>query len=59
MNGFGLAKWVRQQFPELRIGVMSGHGSSLKEDFDIPVLAKPFTRGELLSYLEERGAETA
>ena len=57
MNGFGLARWVRQQFPELRIGVMSGHGSSLNQDFDIPVLAKPFTRKELLSYLAERNAE--
>ena len=58
MNGFGLAQWVRQRFPELLVGIMSGHGSSMNQDFDIPVLAKPFTRGELLNYLSDRSAET-
>lgn len=54
MDGFGLAQWVRAQHPQVRIGMMSGYGPSVEEDFDVPVLAKPFTAGELVDYLTQR-----
>ncbi len=54
MDGFGLAQWVRAQHPQVRIGMMSGYGPSVEEDFDVPVLAKPFTAEELVDYLTQR-----
>jgi len=54
MNGFNLARWVQAHYPEMQIGMMSGYGPTMSEDFDIPVLAKPFTRQQLLTYLADR-----
>jgi len=54
MNGFDLARWAQDHHPEVRVGMMSGYGPTMNEYSDIPVLAKPFTRQQLLAYLEER-----
>lgn len=54
MDGFDLAQWVRAQHPQVRIGMMSGYGPSVEDDFDVPVLAKPFTADELVDYLSAR-----
>jgi signal transduction histidine kinase len=60
MDGFGLARWARANHPAMHIGMMSGYGPTADEDFDIPVLSKPFTGAELISYLNERiGAATS
>ena len=54
LNGFDLARWVKNIYPKIQIGMMSGYGPALAEDFDVPILAKPFTRQQLLAYLMER-----
>lgn len=54
MDGFGLAQWVRERYPDVRIGMMSGYGPSTAADSAVPVLAKPFTAKELVDYLSQR-----
>lgn len=54
LNGFDLARWVRAFHPGMQIGMMSGYGPTMNEEFDVPVLAKPFTRQQLLSYLIDK-----
>ncbi len=55
MNGFDFARWVESEHPDSQIGIMSGYGPAMEQNFEIPILAKPFTRQQLLAYLSERG----
>lgn len=56
LDGFGLAQWVREQHPKIRIGMMSGYGPSVDDALDVPVLGKPFSAEELADYLRHRQA---
>jgi len=56
MDDIGLAKWVRELHPKIRIGMMSGYGPSIEGEFEMPVLSKPFSADELLGYLSQRYA---
>ena len=55
MNGPELAAAVRQARPDIKVLFVSGfvdaHNQALMDD-DVPLLGKPFTRRQLLSYLE-------
>ncbi|MFK7915479.1 MAG: ATP-binding protein [Pseudomonadales bacterium] len=54
LDGAGLARWTRSNYPAITVGLMSGYGPTNEEDMEIPVLAKPFTAGELIQYLAQR-----
>ena len=55
MNGFDFARWIRSAHPDTQVGIISGYGPTIEQDFDIPILAKPFSREQLLAYLSDRG----
>lgn len=52
MNGFGLAARVQAQFPHIDLVLMSGQNIQPPDgQTDTPLLRKPFTNADLLSYL--------
>jgi CheY-like chemotaxis protein len=56
LNGFGLARWVRDNRPDLRMLLMSGYTGLAKPadgvDEDGEILEKPFTFATLLRHLQ-------
>jgi two-component system cell cycle sensor histidine kinase/response regulator CckA len=58
IDGVQLATWIRRQWPEKRIMFMSAYAAEvLAEDglnyLDVPFLAKPFTRDEVLAKVRQ------
>jgi CheY-like chemotaxis protein len=48
IDGFGLARWVRRERPDLKIILTSGAGQGARStDEDGPILAKPYDHAEL------------
>lgn len=57
MNGFGLARQVQQQFPQLQMVLMSGQNIQSPTQPDlaaIPFLRKPFSDADLLQHLRAK-----
>lgn len=54
LDGIGLVKWAEKYHPKLRIGLMSGFSTSGDDGVVVPVLTKPFSENDLLTYLRER-----
>lgn len=57
LNGFELARWVRDAYPKIQIGMMSGYGPAMEQSSDVPILPKPFNLQQLLEYLADRAAK--
>lgn len=55
LDGLGLAKTIRHDFPEIRVILMSGHAKTLDPDTlrDFPVLTKPFSDAELAQMISQ------
>jgi two-component SAPR family response regulator len=58
MDGVELYNQVREQWPEKRILFTSGHAAEVLAqhglaDLDVPFLAKPYTRDEILTKVHE------
>jgi YesN/AraC family two-component response regulator len=58
MDGVELAQQVREQWPEKRILFTSGHAAEVLAqhglaELDVPFLAKPYTRDEILTKVHE------
>ena len=56
-DGVKLARLIQDEWPEQRILFMSGYAAEVMaryglEDLDVPFLAKPFTRSELLAKVQ-------
>ncbi|MEM9530656.1 MAG: ATP-binding protein [Pseudomonadota bacterium] len=51
MDGYGLAEWATQQFPHMRVLLMSGFNEPADRPLDLPMIAKPFTRQQLMAAL--------
>ncbi len=56
MDGFGLARWIRQHHPQVRVLLASGlhQTSAVAQDLceDSPLMAKPYDHGSLLERLQ-------
>ena len=53
MDGFGLAAWLRQHRPEIKIILASGATRTEEESAHGPVLAKPYHHEELTQRIKE------
>ncbi|MGZ5907344.1 MAG: response regulator, partial [Reyranella sp.] len=55
LDGFGLAQWLRQERPGLKIILTSGAAQGVKDASDpgahVPILAKPYDYAELARQL--------
>lgn len=55
LDGFGLAKWIRQERPGLKIILTSGVAHTTKAANDLcedgPFLAKPYVHGDLVRHI--------
>ncbi|MGE0717718.1 MAG: response regulator [Alphaproteobacteria bacterium] len=55
MNGFGLASWIRREFPDVKVILTSGAAGMAKQAEDAcedgPFLAKPYSYDLLLAHI--------
>jgi len=54
LDGIGLARRVREDYPLIKIMVVSGCGENRSPAPDIPFLAKPFLSGRLIELVREQ-----
>jgi CheY-like chemotaxis protein len=56
MNGFGLAQWVRREFPDVQVLLAAGPAQMAKNAeqacSDAPLLTKPYSHSSLLAHIK-------
>lgn len=57
LDGFGLARWIREHRPELRVFLTSGMVKAAEKASDLceegPLMAKPYEEAKVLSRIQE------
>ncbi|MDP8052226.1 ATP-binding protein [Pasteurella atlantica] len=52
MTGIDIAKFVQENYPKIKILLMTGHTEQLEKAKDFPVLTKPFRQQDLVTVLQ-------